>query len=120
MTTANETIKKVLDHFESKIGTGGVIKSWNDGNGNWYRKYADGWIEQGGITQPTISEWITLHTQMESNNYSISLLADNNLCVCNVFDQSTYPFETTRFKPWCWNSSGNQKAIKIRWIVQGY
>lgn len=23
MATANETIKKVLDHFESKIGTGG-------------------------------------------------------------------------------------------------
>ena len=48
MPTANETIKKVLDHFESKIGTGGVVSAWNDGNGNWYRKYADGWIEQGG------------------------------------------------------------------------
>lgn len=25
----------------------GVIESWRDGY-NWYRKYSDGWIEQGG------------------------------------------------------------------------
>lgn len=26
----------------------GVVDSWSDGQGNFWRKYADGWIEQGG------------------------------------------------------------------------
>lgn len=28
-----------------------LTASWNDGNGNWYRKYSDGWIEQGGYVE---------------------------------------------------------------------
>lgn len=51
MATANETVKKVLDNLNQRIASvGGVIDSWSDGNGNWWRKYADGWIEQGGYS----------------------------------------------------------------------
>ena len=30
-----------------------VVESYYDGNGNWYRLYSDGWLEQGGIFIPT-------------------------------------------------------------------
>lgn len=30
-----------------------VVESYDDGQGNWYRKYRSGWIEQGGVVQVT-------------------------------------------------------------------
>lgn len=47
MVTADATTKAVLN---SLSGNGrGVVESGCDDNGNWWRKYADGWIEQGGF-----------------------------------------------------------------------
>lgn len=48
MAEANQTVLKVLNDLKAKIGTRGGVDSWSDGNGNFWRKYADGWIEQGG------------------------------------------------------------------------
>ena len=58
------------------IGSGGLlVDSWNDDDGNWYRKYDDGFIEQGGVTSggklPTITT-ITLHRSFSSVNYTIA------------------------------------------------
>ena len=50
MTEANQTVLKVLNHMNEKINSvGGVVDSWSDGQGNFWRKYADGFIEQGGV-----------------------------------------------------------------------
>jgi Phage T7 tail fibre protein. len=49
------------------------VVSWSSGN-NWYRKYSDGWIEQGGIvTNPGEGLiTVTLNTPMTTATYSVS------------------------------------------------
>ena len=51
-----------------------IVASWNDDAGNWYRKYNDGWIEQGGIF-PTSggSATVSLNTPFSDTNYTITL-----------------------------------------------
>ena len=50
-----------------------VIDAYNDGT-NWYRKWSDGWVEQGGINSQISSETviITLPLAMSDSNYYVS------------------------------------------------
>lgn len=52
-----------------------IVASWDDGNGNWYHKYSDGWIEQGGnfATSGTTTGTTTLHLAFASANYTVLL-----------------------------------------------
>ena len=45
-----------------------VVETYTDEQGNWYRKYKSGWIEQGGVAT---SETVTLLKPMENANYSV-------------------------------------------------
>lgn len=49
-----------------------VCETWNDGY-NWYRKYSDGWIEQGGfVAIKNYSEvTVTLHIPLTDSNYTV-------------------------------------------------
>ncbi len=79
MATANETVKKVLDHLNSKINAvGGVVDSWSDGKGNWWRKYSDGCIEQGGVDTATATgeRKVSFHKAFSSSNVCV-LMTDN-------------------------------------------
>lgn len=72
MATANVSVKQVLDHLNQRIGSGGgVVDSWSDGNGNWWRKYADGWIEQGGVAS---DGEISFHVPFSKTDYFITLM----------------------------------------------
>lgn len=50
-----------------------VHKTWNFGS-NWYRKWSDGWIEQGGVI-PNGSSWtwssVTLNTPFTTTSYTL-------------------------------------------------
>jgi hypothetical protein len=52
-----------------------IVTSWSDANGNWYRKYSDGWIEQGGVSDYATDKTITLTfpTAFSSTNYTVTL-----------------------------------------------
>lgn len=55
---------------------GGVIDSWSDGNGNFWQKYSDGWIEQGGRYQAVGNNnraKVTLPKPFSSTNYSVQM-----------------------------------------------
>ena len=69
MAEVNQVVLKVLNHLNSKIGTGGVIDKWSDGQGNWWRKYSDGGIEQGGIGDGS-SGTITFPIAFSNNRYT--------------------------------------------------
>ena len=45
-----------------------LVDSWKDGE-NWYRKYSDGWIEQGGCSSTW--KWLTLNTPFSNINYTV-------------------------------------------------
>lgn len=54
-----------------------VVEYWSSGK-SWYRKYSDGWIEQGGCIQVpdgnnsyTKYRTLTLHTPFSNTNYSV-------------------------------------------------
>lgn len=48
-----------------------------ENNYTWYRKYSDGWVEQGGLIAPGTTGWkaattIALPVEMENNKYYIN------------------------------------------------
>lgn len=49
-----------------------VCETWRDGY-NWYRKYSDGWIEQGGFVESkySVEALITLNTPLTDKNYTV-------------------------------------------------
>lgn len=74
-----DDIKLVLTIFQAQLGQLGsrrYVKETDkssDGT-SWYRKWSDGWIEQGGITQSArgnTSRTIELRTSFSSSNYFV-------------------------------------------------
>lgn len=53
-----------------------IVETWSSGT-EWYRKWSDGWIEQGGWVNG-LSAWgfqtVTLHKEMADTNYSVKKL----------------------------------------------
>lgn len=61
-----------------------VVTSWQSGV-NWYRKYSDGWIEQGGkASMPSTEYTVTFHTAFTNTNYTILGSSAGNTNVLNV------------------------------------
>ena len=76
MATANETVKKVLDTLNQRISSvGGVVDKWSDGQGNFWRKYADGFVIQGytytGNPKTNAEIPVTFPTQFSTTNYKV-------------------------------------------------
>lgn len=60
-----------------------MTESWSDKNGNWYRKYADGWIEQGGYTTGLLNADADLVFPVAFSNKQYTLLAVVGLTSAN-------------------------------------
>ena len=50
-----------------------VVETYSDEDGNWYRLYSDGWIEQGGQieTSNKVASTLTFLKPMADTNYTI-------------------------------------------------
>jgi hypothetical protein len=86
-------------------GKGVLIESYISGT-TWYRKYSDGWIEQGGQT-PIIADYatgtITFYKAFANKNYTVTFsnwrngTADdaywNSAAVCNLKSKATTSFQ---------------------------
>ena len=79
MVMADPAVLKVLTELNKKIDSvGGVVQSFVSEDGTqWYRKYSDGWIEQGGYegdaTFNTLP--VTLLVPFSNTNYTILAVA---------------------------------------------
>lgn len=51
-------------------GVGVVLASYTSG-ASWYRKWSDGWVEQGGTFASLYDQPVTLIVPMRDNNYTI-------------------------------------------------
>lgn len=96
------------------------IETFHDENGNWYRLYPDGWIEQGGrfLTSGT-SGTLTFLKPMKDANYSImsseSTFTNNSSDTSGV-SECTYWSNFT-------DKSARYSCVKGRtifWEVKGY
>lgn len=57
-----------------------LVSSWHSGS-NWYRKWSDGWIEQGGTTQNVGADstvTVSCHTPFTTTNYNIVVSQKSN------------------------------------------
>lgn len=50
-----------------------IVDEWSDGNGNWWRKYSDGWIEQGGLIKTNQLSSLSFHKAFRDTTYTILL-----------------------------------------------
>ena len=104
-------------------GTAYITQTWNNST-NWYRKWSDGWIEQGGII-PTGNSWTwytrTLITPFITTSYSLIF----GLCVTD--GSTTAGQETNGFAGGTkWTSSfryrqfGDVSNPQAFWYACGY
>lgn len=79
-----------------------------ENNYTWYRKWSDGWVEQGGYISANnvreISSAVTLPVPMANNTYSVT-----------IAPQSTYRTDTS-----AWNMSIGYYAYSTKLIVNSY
>lgn len=53
--------------------SGYITQTWRSGN-NWYRKWSDGWIEQGGVATVVHGGTVTMQYAMSSASYGLIVL----------------------------------------------
>ena len=91
-----------------------VTETWSDGT-NWYRKYSDGWIEQGGTLSTKSNQFATfsLVTSMTTNTYTIvgSHIGTTTSTYSAIFTAKT----TTTFE-----AKSGVSNQKIDWYACGY
>lgn len=99
-----------------------IVSTWQSEDGqSWYRKYSDGWIEQGGETNfPASVAAQTLNVPFSNTNYWILASyrggnSDDNFA--NVTGLNIKPYTTSQFKRACWGGSADVKGY---WLAMGY
>lgn len=112
---ADQTTKKVLEFLNQRISSvKGVVDSWTDGNGNWWRKYSDGWIEQGGKSDRTSEGPVSLNTSFSGTNYVAMIIpidhVNQDRTVIKVYEKTTSTFNFV----W-WGATGG-----MYWFACGY
>lgn len=63
---ASPVVKSVLD----ALGVSYVVGQGSDENGNWWRRFSNGWVEQGGLSN---SNTVILPIEFANTSYSISI-----------------------------------------------
>lgn len=85
-------------------------------NYTWYRKYASGWVEQGGLTSTTTDTTVNLPVEMANTNYSIiatsykadagSSNASNNGLTVGQRTKTTFYIVLQEQRAYFWQVSG--------------
>lgn len=62
------------------VETPAVVETYSDDDGNWYRVYSDGWVEQGGLYKGNNNQsgTLTLLKPYSDLNYIINLQSNRN------------------------------------------
>lgn len=74
-----------------------IVETWSSGS-NWYRKWSDGWIEQGGCFSPSTgyvtNYTLSFNTAFSNTNYSV-VVSGSNSGTTNYGANYTYTRSTT-------------------------
>lgn len=92
-----------------------ITTTWHSGT-SWYRKWSDGWIEQGGriTTSATTTTTISFHTAFKDTNYMITV-SQNGSASANVSrvaisaratSNCTIPLIENAMLPYSWFACG--------------
>ena len=94
------------------------FKKPETGDNTWYRKYADGWIEQGGVKYiEATNTVINLSYPMLTSSYTLELTTSDDGDVINV--STTYSVKTTSSFTCSITANGERYPGYINWQVSG-
>ena len=115
LKNVNLLTKELFDDIENPatnelyaVETPTVVETYDDGAGNWYRIWSDGWIEQGGTFGAAFSSYtektITLLKPFSDKYYHISAIGSHTSALgdCPTVKTKT----TTQFSVIVYNSQG--------------
>lgn len=89
-----------------------LTKTWSSGT-SWYRKWSDGWIEQGGRIE-TSATTISLHTAFKDTNYTITVSQNCSSSArvsrvaisARATSNFTIPYTEEKMLPFSWFACG--------------
>ena len=118
-----ETAGLNAELFNGKVDKGHQVVEFQAptsvNNYTWYRKYADGWVEQGGVATVQVKA-VSLPVAMSDSNYVISGIADNYSGVAGSFVMVAQNSQTTTGFTIAINYYGSTPTThKLRWFVCG-
>lgn len=92
-----------------------VTATWRSGT-NWYTKYSDGWIEQGGDTVAINADTytVTLNTPFQKTTYYVNWIINGN--TYDVSCAHTVEKTTKNFRMWDYLMNN----LKATWYACGY
>ena len=94
-----------------------VTEAWKNGK-NWYRKWSDGWIEQGGLlaSSGTGTKTVTLHKAFSNTNYTFIQQAVSLKDNYGAYYSAINAVTTTTVKV----SVGSNFSTGLYWYACGY
>lgn len=117
MTTANSEVKKTLVALGERTGTYLVDK--RETSTTWYRKYSDGWVEQGGNVASVG------YNKPASVTYPVAFGDSNfSLCVGNKANNKEINYSIMSVKSCtrtgCVVHNGSSATGPMTWFACGY
>lgn len=97
------------------------VESWREGY-LWYRKYSDGWIEQGNLLIDGGQNTVTFPVAFKDKNYTFvasGRLDNQNAGTISCAEYSRYRSETSTQVTCRWNGQENT-GIQYSWFACGY
>ena len=100
-----------------------ITETWRSET-SWYRKWSDGFIEQGGkltFTSTTvIVKEITFNKPFASSMFGLSLMAGRNsgAQADSEYSYGVYAYSTTKVSISAWKETGS--ATTLWWYANGY
>ena len=91
-----------------------VTETWSSGT-SWYRKYSDGWIEQGGRITSTTTSFFTFPKAFTNKNYTVSI-AQNGGASKSISRAAVESFSQTGMSLYCAEAA----QIPVFWRACGY
>lgn len=98
-------------------GVGVILASYTSGT-SWYRKWSDGWVEQGGTFTSLYNQAVTLIVPMKDTNYTILTSKTSWGSAVVIVDTVT----TTSFKVYGRGQGGSAFSENVSgyWYVAGW
>lgn len=77
-------------------GTAHIVETWKSNDGtSWYRKWSDGFIEQGGVLAPAVSKTVSFFINFTDNLPHVNLGIISNRSEAS-YDSELHPITLTR------------------------
>lgn len=118
---ADQTTKKVLEFLKNRNSADAYVVETGGDSLNWFRKYSDEWMEQGGVVENTAAvQTISLNKPFTSTNYFATVITDSNLAfnasMNGILNKTTSTFDARSVTA----NNNNPGSDRKMWFACGY